>query len=332
MPDLSTSYLGLPLAHPIVASASPLSHNLDGIRRLEDGGAAAVVLFSLFEEQIRWENETLARLTAVGADSTGEASSYFPPIGDFAAGPDSYLDLVRQARQAVDVPIIASLNGVSPSGWIDYAGLMADAGASAIELNIFFIPADLTLTGREVEQRYEDIVSAVSTAVSIPVAVKLNPFFSAMGEMAGRLVSAGARGLVLFNRFYQPDFDLDRLDVAPTLELSSPAEIRLPLLWLALLHGRVDASLAATTGVHTASEVAKYLLAGADAVMTTSALLTRGPGHVRAMVDELSAWLDRKGFASVAQIRGSMSQRHVADPAAFERANYMKILQSWPRR
>jgi dihydroorotate dehydrogenase (fumarate) len=332
MPDLSTSYLGLRLAHPIVASASPLSHNLDGIRRLEDGGAAAVVLFSLFEEQIRWENETLARLTAVGADSTGEASSYFPPIGDFAAGPDSYLDLVRQAREAVGVPIIASLNGLSPSGWIDYAGLMADAGASAIELNIFFIPADLTITGREVEQRYEDIVSAVSAAVSIPVAVKLNPFFSAMGEMAGRLVSAGARGLVLFNRFYQPDFDLDRLDVAPTLELSSPAEIRLPLLWLALLHGRVDASLAATTGVHTASEVAKYLLAGADAVMTTSALLTRGPGHVRTMVDELSAWLDRKGFASVAQIRGSMSQRHVADPTAFERANYMKILQSWPRR
>jgi dihydroorotate dehydrogenase (fumarate) len=332
MPDLSTSYLGLPLAHPIVASASPLSHSLDGIRRLEDGGAAAVVLFSLFEEQIRWENETLARLTAVGAESTGEATSYFPPIGDFAAGPDSYLDLVRQARQAVGVPVIASLNGVSPSGWIDYAGLMEDAGASAIELNIFFIPADPTITGREVEQRYEDIVSAVSTAVSIPVAVKLNPFFSAMGEMAGRLVSAGARGLVLFNRFYQPDFDLDRLDVAPTLELSSPAEIRLPLLWLALLHGRVEASLAATTGVHTASEVAKYVLAGADAVMTTSALLTRGPGHVRTMVDELSAWLDRKGFASVAQIRGSMSQRHVADPTAFERANYMKILQSWPRR
>ena len=332
MPDLSTSYLGLPLAHPIVASASPLSHSLDGIRRLEDGGAAAVVLFSLFEEQIRWENETLARLTAVGAESTGEATSYFPPIGDFAAGPDSYLDLVRQARQAVSVPVIASLNGVSPAGWIDYAGLMEDAGASAIELNIFFIPADPTITGREVEQRYEDIVSAVSTAVSIPVAVKLNPFFSAMGEMAGRLVSAGARGLVLFNRFYQPDFDLDRLDVAPTLELSSPAEIRLPLLWLALLHGRVQASLAATTGVHTASEGAKYVLAGADAVMTTSALLTRGPGHVRTMVDELSAWLDRKGFASVAQIRGSMSQRHVADPTAFERANYMKILQSWPRR
>ena len=194
MPDLSTTYLGLSLAHPIVASASPLSHDLDGIRRLEDGGASAVVLFSLFEEQIRWENETLARLTAVGAESTGEASSYFPPIDDFAAGPESYLDLVRRARQAVGVPIIASLNGVTPSGWVDYARLMQEAGASAIELNIFYIPADLSVTGREVEQRYEDIVSVVSTAVCIPVAVKLSPFFSAMGEMAGRLVSAGARG------------------------------------------------------------------------------------------------------------------------------------------
>ena len=331
MPDLSTTYLGLSLAHPIVASASPLSHDLDGIRRLEDGGASAVVLFSLFEEQIRWENETLARLTAVGAESTGEASSYFPPIADFAAGPESYLDLVQRARQAVGIPIIASLNGVTPSGWVDYARLMQEAGASAIELNIFYIPADLSVTGREVEQRYEDIVSLVSTAVTIPVAVKLSPFFSAMGEMAGRLVSAGARGLVLFNRFYQPDFDLERLDAAPTLELSSPSEIRLPLLWLALLHGRVTASLAATTGVHSSSEVAKYLLAGADAVMTTSALLTRGPGHVRTMVEGLSTWLDSKGFASVAQIKGSMSQRHVADPTAFERANYMKILQGWTR-
>ena len=331
MPDLSTTYLGLPLPHPIVASASPLSHDLDGIRRLEDGGAAAIVLFSLFEEQIRWENETLARLTAVGAESTGEASSYFPAIEDFAAGPDAYLDLLRRARQTVGVPIIASLNGMTPSGWVDYARLMQEAGASAIELNIFYIPAELSVSGRDVEQRYVDIVSAVSAAVSVPVAVKLSPFFSAMGEMAGRLVSAGARGLVLFNRFYQPDFDLDRLDVAPTLELSSPSEIRLPLLWLAVLHGRVNASLAATTGVHTSAEVAKYLLAGADAVMTTSALLAHGPGHVRTIGDGLAAWLDRKGFESVAQIKGSMSQRHVADPSAFERANYMKILQSWRR-
>lgn len=331
MPDLSTTYLGLPLRHPVVASAGPLSHDLDGIRRLEDGGAAAVVLFSLFEEQIRWENETLTRLTAVGAESTGEAESYFPPVGNFIAGPDAYLDLVRRARQALDVPVIASLNGVTPSGWVDYARLMQEAGASAIELNVFYIPADPSDTGRGVEQRYEEIVVAVSNAVSIPVAVKLSPFFSAMGEMARRLVAAGADGLVLFNRFYQPDFDLDRLEVAPTLELSSPSEIRLPLLWLAVLHGRIDASLAATTGVSTYAEVAKYLLAGADAVMTTSALLTHGPGHLRAIVDGLQAWLDSKGFESVAQIKGSMSQHHVADPSAFERANYMKILQSWRR-
>jgi dihydroorotate dehydrogenase (fumarate) len=332
MPDLSTTYLGLPLPHPIVASASPLSHDLDGIRRLEDGGAAAVVLFSLFEEQIRWENETLARLTAVGAESTGEATSYFPPVADFAAGPDAYLELLRRARQAVGVPVIASLNGATPSGWVDYARLMQEAGASAIELNIFYIPADLSVTGRAVEQRYVDIVADVSAAVTVPVAVKVSPFFSAMGEMAGRLVAAGARGLVLFNRFYQPDFDLDRLDVAATLDLSSPAEIRLPLLWLAVLHGRIEASLGATTGVHTSAEVAKYLLAGADAVMTTSALLARGPGHVRTMTEGLAAWLDAKGFESVTQVKGSMSQRHVADPSAFERANYMKILQSWDRR
>ena len=208
---------------------------------------------------------------------------------------------------------------------------MHAAGASAIELNIFYIPADASITGRDVEQRYEDVVSAVSRSVAIPVAVKVSPFFSATGEMARRLVSAGARGLVLFNRFYQPDVDLDRLEVAPTIELSTPAEIRLPLLWIAVLHGRVEASLAATTGVHTYAEVAKYLLAGADVVMTTSALLRHGPGHVRTLVDGLAAWLDSKGFESVAQIKGSMSQRHVTDPSAFERANYMKVLQSWGR-
>lgn len=331
MPDLSTTYLGLPLRHPVVASAGPISHDLDGIRRLEDGGASAIVLFSLFEEQIRWENEALAMVTALGADSTGEASSYFPPIGDFVAGPDAYLDLVSRARQAVDVPVIASLNGMTSSGWVEYARLLSEAGASAIELNVFYIPADLSATGRDVEHRYESIVSAVSKAVPIPVAVKLSPFFSAMGEMATRLVAAGARGLVLFNRFYQPDFDLDRMEVAPTLELSSPSEIRLPLLWLAVLHGRVHASLAATTGVHSSVEVAKYLLAGADVAMTTSALLQRGPGHLKTLVEGLKDWLDRKGFESVSQIKGSMSQRHVADPSAFERANYMKVLQGWKR-
>jgi dihydroorotate dehydrogenase (fumarate) len=329
MANLSTTYLGLSLPHPVVASAGPLSHDLDGIRRLEDGGAAAITLFSLFEEQIHWENEALAILTGMGADSTGEASSYFPPIGDFAAGPDAYLDLLRRAREVTSVPIIASLNGVTATGWVNYARLMHEAGASALELNVFYIPADPAATGRGVEHRYEDIVSSVCRAVPIPVAVKMGPFFSAMGEMARRLVNAGASGLVLFNRFYQPDFDLEKLEVSPTLELSSPSEIRLPLLWLSILHGRLEASLAATTGVHTHAEVAKYLLAGADAVMTTSALLKHGPGHIRALVRDLDAWLVRKGFESVAQIKGSMSQRHVADPSAFERANYMKVLQAW---
>lgn len=329
MPDLRTTYLGLPLAHPVVASAGPLSHDLDGIRRLEDGGASAIVLFSLYEEQIERENAAIAGLTTAGADSTAEVGSYFPASGDFAAGPGPYFDLVRRARKAVGVPVIASLNGLTETGWVEYAQLMNEAGASAIELNLFHIPADPLATGRDLEQRFVETVAAVCRAVPIPVAVKMSPFFSATGEMARRFVAAGARGLVLFNRFYQPDFDLDRLEVTPTVELSSPAEIRLPLLWLAVLHGRVAASLAGTTGVHTAAEVAKYLLAGADVAMTTSALLKHGPSHAATLVAGLAAWLDRKGFASVAQIKGAMSQARVADPTAFERANYMKVLQSW---
>jgi dihydroorotate dehydrogenase (fumarate) len=329
MPDLSTSYLGLPLRHPVMASAGPLSHTLDGVKRLAEGGAAAIVLFSLFEEQIRAENEALASLTAEGADSTGEASSYFPPRADFVVGPDAYLDLVRRARQAVDVPVIASLNGITASGWVDYARQIHAAGAQAIELNLFHIPADVSATGREVEDRYVEVVQSVCEAVPVPVAVKVGPYFSAMGEMAARFVGAGARGLVLFNRFYQPDIDLERLELTPTMKLSSPAEIRLPLLWLGVLYGRLPASLAATTGVHTHVEVAKYLLAGADAVMTTSALLEHGPGHIRLMVEGLRAWMERKGFQSVSQIKGSMSQRHVADPTAFDRANYLKVLQGW---
>jgi dihydroorotate dehydrogenase (fumarate) len=327
--DLRTTYLGLDLPHPVVASASPIAGTLDGVRRLEDGGAAAIVLPSLFEEQIRWENEALEALSGLGADSVGEVHSYFPMPKDFVVGPDAYLDLVRRAKAAVRVPIVASLNAITPTGWTGYARALADAGADAIELNVFYIPADLSTTGRDVEQRYEDLVREVCDAVPLPVAVKMSPFFSATGAMAQRLVAAGAGGLVLFNRFYQPDFDLERLEVAPTLELSSPVEIRLPLLWIALLHGRLPVSLAATSGVQTANEVVKFVLAGADAVMTTSALLHHGPAHLRTLVDGLGAWLDRKGYASVAQVRGSMSQQHVADPTAFERANYMKVLQSW---
>jgi dihydroorotate dehydrogenase (fumarate) len=328
--DLKTSYLGLELEHPVVASASPLSRTLDGIRALEDGGASAVVLFSLFEEQIRQETAAFHRHTQAGTESFGEALSYFPDVASYEVGPEAYLDLVRRARKAVDVPVIASLNGVTPSGWTEYATLLEEAGASALELNIFHIPADLDVVGRDVEARYEDIVRRVRAAVSVPLAVKLGPYFSAMGEMARRLNEAGANALVLFNRFYQPDFDLDALEVRPDLELSSPSEIRLPLLWIGVLRGKLGGlDLAATTGVESGREVVKYLLAGADAVMTTSALLRHGSGHVRTLVEELSAWMAAKGYESVEQMRGAMSQERVADPTAFERANYIRVLQEY---
>ena len=329
MVDLRTTYMGLELEHPVIASASPLSRDLDGIKRLEDGGAAAIVMASLFEEQIRHEREALEHLTGAGTDSFAESLSYFPQVGQFRVGPERYLELIRRARESVRVPIIASLNGVTSEGWIDVARQMHEAGASALELNVYYIAADLEMTGPEVEERYLSVLRAVKGAVPIPVAMKLGPFFSAMGSMARQLDDAGADALVLFNRFYQPDLDLERLDVVPSLELSTPAEIRLPLLWIAVLHGRIRASLAATTGVHTPVEVLKYLMAGADAVMTTSALLKKGPEHLRALVEGARAWMEQRGYASVEQMKGSMSQRKVADPAAFERANYVRILESF---
>jgi dihydroorotate dehydrogenase (fumarate) len=327
--DLTTKYMGLELKHPLVASAGPISKTLDGIKRLEDAGASAVVLFSLFEEQIRQENESFDYLMEAGTESFGESLSYFPAVEDYKIGPDAYLDLIRQATEAVDIPIIGSLNGVTDAGWAEYAKDIADAGAKAIELNVFYIPADISITARDVEQRYLDIVKHVKQAISIPVSVKLNPFFSSIGEMANRFVDAGADGLVLFNRFYQPDFDLEELEVIPNLELSSASEIRLPLMWIAILHGRVEASLAATRGVETANEVVKYVMAGADAVMTTSALLRNGVGHMKTLVDGFSAWMEKRGYDSVEQMKGSMSQLKVADPSAFERANYIKMLGSF---
>lgn len=327
--DLTTTYLGLELEHPIVASAGPLSSTLDGIRRLEEGGASAVVLFSLFEEQIRHDNESFDFLYEQGMERFPESLSYFPEVGDYHVGPEEYLNLVRSASQATDIPIVGSLNGVTDEGWTEYAAEIEAAGAGAIELNVFFIPADVSLTGREVEERYVRVVRRVKDAVDIPVAVKLSPFFSSTGEMARRLVEAGADGLVLFNRFYQPDFDLERLEVVPNLELSTPNEIRLPLLWIAVLHGRLEASLAATTGVHGAEEAIKYLMAGADVAMTTSALLRNGPGHAATIVRDLTSWMEKRGYESVRQMKGSMSQRKVADPAAFERANYIKVLESY---
>lgn len=327
--DLSTTYMGLKLKHPIVASASPLSKTLDGIKRLEDAGAAAIVLFSLFEEQIRYENESFDYLSEAGTESFAESLSYFPPAADFRVGPESYLELIRNAKAAVKVPVIASLNGVTSAGWTDYAKEMQQAGADALELNIYYIPANVSTSGREVEQRYEDVIRAVRAAVSIPIAVKLSPFFSSMGEMATRFVMAGANGLVMFNRFYQPDFDLDELEVVPDLELSSASEIRLPLLWIAVLYGRLNCSLAATRGVQTGIEVVKYLMAGADAVMSTSALLRNGTGHLTTLLKGLTDWMEKREYESVAQMKGSMSQMKVADPAAFERANYIKVLQSY---
>lgn len=327
--DLKTTYMGLDLKHPLVASAGPISRTLDGIKRLEDAGASAVVLFSLFEEQIRQENESFDYLMEAGTESFGESLSYFPAVEDYKVGPDAYLDLIRQATEAVDIPIIGSLNGITDAGWAEYAKDISDAGARAIELNVFYIPAGIDIAARDVEQRYIDIVKHVKGAVSIPVSVKLNPFFSSIGEMANRFVDAGADGLVLFNRFYQPDFDLEELEVVPNLELSSASEIRLPLMWIAILHGRVEASLAATRGVETANEVVKYVMAGADVVMTTSALLRNGVGHMKTLVDGLSGWMEKRGYDSVEQMKGSMSQQKVADPSAFERANYIKVLGSF---
>jgi len=327
--DLTTRYMGLALKNPLVASASPLNTDVGNIRRLEDAGAAAVVLPSLFEEQIRAEAARYDQLTTAPAESFAEALSYFPEPADYQVGPHAYLDLVRRASAAVEIPIIASLNGITDEGWISYARSIEEAGARGLELNIYFIPADLSLTGAEVEQRYLDILKHVRATVSIPVAVKLSPHFSAVGNMALALEAAGANALVLFNRFYQPDIDLGQLRLLTDLHLSHPDEIRLPLLWLAVLSGKVKASLAATTGVATADEVIKYLLVGADVVMTTSALLRHGVGHVGVLLQGLEAWLAAREFASLGDMRGIMSQHKLRDPQALERANYIKILQGY---
>jgi dihydroorotate dehydrogenase (fumarate) len=327
--NLTTRYMGLTLEHPIVASASPLSHTLDGIRQLEDCGAAAVVMFSLFEEQIQHDLAAMEHFMAFGSESYGEALSYFPTADDYDVGPMQYLELLRRASASTSIPIIASLNGTSQRGWTDFAALMQEAGASALELNIYDIPTSLDRTGAEVESHYVAIVERVKAAVTIPVAVKVGPYFSAFGNMARRLDRAGADGLVLFNRFYQPDFDVETRTVVPSLNLSRTDEIRLPLLWISLLRGQIDASLAATTGVHSAVEAIKYLMAGANVVMTTSALLQQGPQLLARLRNDVATWLERKGYASVDQLRGSMSQQAIADPSAFVRANYIKTLESF---
>ncbi len=327
--DLTTEYLGLTLKHPIVASSSPLSDSVEGIKLLEDSGAAAVVLYSLFEEQIRRDNEAFEHFLAADTDSFAESLNFFPQVALTPKGPEQYLNLIRKAVEATDIPIIGSLNGVTNAGWIDYARQIQQAGASALELNVYFIPTDLEMTSQQVEQYYFDILAAVKAAVTIPVAIKLSPFFSATGNMAKRLDAAGADGLVLFNRFYQPDIDLDTLKIDPRTKLSSPAEIRLPLLWIAVLHGQVKASLAASRGIHSANEVIKYLMAGADAVMVASVLMKNGPQCLQGLVDDTAQWLAARGYASVAEVRGIMSRQRIKDPGAFERVNYIKVLESF---
>lgn len=329
--DLHTRYMGLDLKHPVIASASPLSESLDGIRRLEDGGAAAIVLFSLFEEQIRREQAALFDALDQGTHSYAESLSFFPEVDfdDFATSPHAYLNLVREAAECTAIPIIASLNCVTSQGWTDYARQIEQAGASGIELNIFAIETDLFTTGQQVEQRYLDSLRLVKEAVGIPVALKLSPFFSAFGHMAKQLDEAGADALVVFNRFYRPDLDIDSLKILPTLTLSNVYEMRLPLQWIALLHGRLKTSLGATRGVDTAVEVIKYLLAGADAVMTTSALLRKGPQYTATLVDGLEIWMDEHGFQSVDDMKGLLSHAKVSDPLPLERANYIRVLESY---
>jgi dihydroorotate dehydrogenase (fumarate) len=325
--DLSTRYLGLALRNPLVASASPLSNTLDGVRRLADAGVGAVVLFSLFEEQLQLEAEQNARLADAGTDSFAESLSYFPAGADSDAGPRRYLSLLERAAAAVDIPVIGSLNGVTPGGWTSYARLMQDAGAAAIELNIYYLPGDPRTPGREVEQRYIDILCRVKDAVTVPVAVKLGPHFSSVGEIALRLDQAGADGLVLFNRFLQPDIDSETLTVRPAVDLSSPAEARLPRTWISLLRNQLRACLAATTGVEGPADVVKYLLAGADVVMTASALIRHGPGYAAVLLDGLTDWMARKGYASVGDLRGILAVPDGTDQAAYERAGYVRAMR-----
>jgi dihydroorotate dehydrogenase (fumarate) len=327
MPNLATNYLGLDLRNPLIASASPLTLDVGNIRVLEDAGAAAVVLPSVFEEQIEREEAELEAAFGAGADSFAEASSYMPAIPGHG-GPHRTLEVIRRARAAVDIPVIASLNGITASGWTSYAAELEEAGASAIELNVYFVPTDAALTGIDVEAHYLDVLRAVKQAVTIPVAMKLSPFFSAPANLIRSLDAAGADGFVLFNRFYQPDIDLNTMRMLRDLTLSHPSEVRAPLLWIGVLAGTLQGSIAASRGVESAEQVVKYLLVGADAVMTTSSLLRHGLGHMATLVEGLSEWLDARG-ANLADIKGTFSRQRLKDPSAFERANYIRILQGW---
>jgi len=328
--DLKTKYLGIELKNPLVPSASPLSADVDTVKKLEEYGAAAVVMYSLFEEQITHESQELDTFLAQGAESYAEAMSYFPEPDEFHnMAAEDYLEQISKLKKAVDIPIIASLNGISPGGWMEYAQKMEQAGADALELNIFYIPTNASVSSSQIEQMYLDDLKTVKEQVKIPVAMKLSPFFSSLANMAKKLDDAGADGLVLFNRFYQPDIDLEALEVKPDLELSRPYELRLTLRWLAILYGNVKASLAATSGIHSHEDVLKAMMTGADVAMMASALIKNGPQHIKTVLNNLQQWMEDHEYDSIEQMKGSMSHQNVAEPAAFVRANYMKTLQSF---
>jgi dihydroorotate dehydrogenase (fumarate) len=329
MIDLTTKYLGMTLKNPLVVSASPLSAEVGNLRRMEDAGASAVVLPSLFEEQIQVESNTLDHFLWQGTESFAESLTYMPDMAGYKLGPDGYLEHLRSAKQAVKIPVIGSLNGVSSGGWVGYAKKIEEAGADALELNIYFIPTDAEMSGGHVEQMYVDLVAQVKASIHIPVAVKIGAYFSSLPNMAKRLDQAGANALVLFNRFYQPDFDLEALEVVPNLILSTPHELLLRLNWVAVLYGKVKADLAITGGVHSGLDVLKSMMAGASVAMMTSALLRNGIGHLATVQTELLKWMEEHEYESIHQMRGSMSQRAVADPSAFQRANYVKVLSSY---
>ncbi len=328
--DLTTTYMGLKLRNPLVPSASPLSDEVDTIKRLEEAGAAAVVLYSLFEEQLRRESAELDFHLSHGTESFAEALSYFPEPSEFRVGPEDYLEHIAKAKAAVQIPIIASLNGSTLGGWTAYAKQIQQAGADALELNIYSIPTEDDVAGGDVEKTYVDILKAVKQEVTIPVAVKLSPFFTNFANVAKRLADAGADGLVLFNRFYQPDIDLENLEVKPNILLSTPMAMRLPLRWVAILYGRVSSSLAATSGIHRASDALKMLMAGADVTMLCSALLRHGPQHLSVIEREMCAWMEQHEYESVTQLKGSLSQKNCEDPSSFERAQYMRALSTYP--
>jgi len=327
--DLTTSYLDLPLKNPLVCSSSPLCQSLDSLQRMEDAGAAAVVLHSLFEEQIQQLSYDLDWSLNRGAESYSEAISYFPDMADYNLGPDGYLEHISQAKTLLSIPVIGSLNGHTRGGWVRYARLIEEAGADALELNVYDLPTDPSRSGLQVEKDLIDLVLEIRRGLRIPLAVKLSPFWSAPAELARRLCQAGARGLVLFNRFYQPDFDLERLEVVPSLHLSTPEELLLRLHWVAILYGHVDAHLAVTGGVHSASDVLKVMLAGGRVAMMTSALLRRGIEHLSCVLSDMRIWMEEHEYESVTQMRGSMSLLNVPNPNVYQRANYMKVLRSF---